>query len=130
MGLFSSKNKLTEAQRKWNLMWDLWAAGNAAAPYAQLMEYDSEVNNGGHEQYFYNVAHCADLKESVAQCLNVLPEPLRTNLQRSYDAFTSREDICDETYEKLFSECDNVFYDNEQLLLDILEDYANSLPLT
>ena len=29
----------------------------------------------------------------------------------------------------LFSECDNVFYDNEQLLLDILEDYANSLSL-
>lgn len=29
----------------------------------------------------------------------------------------------------LFSECGNLFYDNEQLLLDILENYANSMPL-
>lgn len=29
----------------------------------------------------------------------------------------------------LFSECGNLFYDNEQLLLDILAVYANSLSL-
>lgn len=56
MGLFDKlkkKDELPEKDRKWNKMWDLWAEGEAAAPYAQLMTYDSEVNNGGHSQYFF-----------------------------------------------------------------------------
>lgn len=39
---------MMESERKWNLMWDMWVAGNAESPYAELMEYESEVNNGGH----------------------------------------------------------------------------------
>ena len=49
------KGALTEAQLKWNKMWELWAEGKAGSPYAELMTYQSEVNNGGHSQYFSNV---------------------------------------------------------------------------
>lgn len=126
-GAFTTGKEQSEAERKWNRMWDLWVAGAAAAPYAQLMEYESEVNNGGHSQYFFNVANCGDLKAEVETILPVLPEPLRENLEKGYAAFASQDDICDDENDELFEECDQVFYANEQLLTRILEAYAATL---
>lgn len=128
-GLFRKEKELPEADRKWNKMWDLWAEGEAEAPYAQLMEYESEVNNGGHSQYFFNVANCGDLKAEADILLKTLPEPLLTNFQKAYEAFSGQEDICDDENDSLFEECDHVFYAQEQLLIDILKDYANCMML-
>lgn len=124
---FSKKRELSAEERKWNHIWDLWARGEADSPYAELMEYESEVNNGGHSQYFFNVANCGDLKGAVEKLLAVLPEPLRGNLERGYEAFAGQEDICDDDNDDLFEQCDDVFYANEQLLIDILKGYAGSL---
>lgn len=132
MGIFdklAKKEELPEADRKWNKMWDLWAEGEAVAPYAQLMTYDSEVNNGGHSQYFFNTANCGDLKAEVEAILPILPDVLRDNLQRGYDAFAAQEDIADDVNDDLFGECDDVFYENEQLLLDILQAHADEMKL-
>jgi len=93
------------------------------------MEYEGEVNNGGHSQYFFNVANCGDLKAEVEQLLTVLPNPLRDNLKRGYDAFAAQADIADDENEDLFEECDDVFYEHEALLIDILKTYADSLCL-
>lgn len=120
---------MTQSERKWNLMWDMWVAGNAESPYAELMEYESEVNNGGHSQYFFNVANCGDLKAAVEMLLPVLPEPLAENLRRGYEAFAAQEDICDDENDALFEECDTVFYSNGQLLADVLKIYAERLCL-
>ena len=53
MGVFRffEKNKAepTDEQKKWNKMWHLWAEGRADSPYAELMTYQSEINNGGHD---------------------------------------------------------------------------------
>lgn len=127
--MFQKNRKLTEEERKWNLMWDMWVQGDAASPYAELMEYESEVNNGGHSQYFFNVANCGDLNADIEKILMVLPEPLNENLKRAYDAFSGQEDICDDENEELFEECDEFFYENEKLLMDILKVYADSLSL-
>ena len=127
--MFNRTRELTEAERKWNLMWDMWVQEEAISPYAELMEYESEVNNGGHSQYFFNIANCGDLKSDVKKILAVLPEPLNENLKKAYDAFSGQEDICDDENEELFEECDGVFYENEKLLMDILKEYANSLSL-
>lgn len=120
---------MTEKDRKWNLMWDLWVAGKAASPYAELMEYESEVNNGGHSQFFFNAANCGYLKAQMEVILSALPEPLLANLKRGYDAFTAQDDIADDINDDLFSECDDVFYDNEGVLIEALEGYADSLSL-
>lgn len=45
------KNKNDE-QTKWDKMWELWAEEQAESPYAELMTYQSEIDNGGHDQYF------------------------------------------------------------------------------
>ena len=130
MGLFDKlkqKDELPEKDRKWNKMWDLWAEGQAASPYAQLMTYESEVNNGGHSQYFFNVANTGDLKAEAEAILSLLPEPLKGNFQRAYAAFATQEDIADDVNDDLFSACDDVFYANEQPLLDMIQQFANDL---
>lgn len=126
-GTYTTGKEENDAERKWNLMWDMWVAGEAKSPYAELMEYESEVNNGGHSQYFFNIANCGDLGEEVEKLLAVLPNPLYDNLKRGYAAFAAQEDICDDENEELFEECDDVFYENEQMLIDILKTYADSL---
>lgn len=122
------KAKLSESERKWNLMWDLWANGKVASPYAELMAYQAEVNNGGHSQYFFNTANCGDLGTSVDVLLEILPDPLRENLKWGYDAFSVMENISDDSNDELFNECDSVFYAHEQLVLDLLHGYADTLP--
>lgn len=132
MGLFDflkPKKELPEADRKWNLMWDLWTQGKVASPHAELMEYDSQVNNGGHSQYFFNTANCGDLKASVEVLFSILPEPLLENLKRSYEAFAAQKEIDDDVNDDLFEQCDDIFYENEQMLLNILRAYADQLSL-
>ncbi len=124
--LFKKKEALT-AEQKLNKLWDAWAEGKEASPYAQLMTYESEVGNGGHSQYFFNVANTGDLRAEVEAILPILPEPLKANLLRGYEAFSAQEDIADDANDDLFSECDDVFYEHEQVLIELLQSYANDM---
>ena len=93
------------------------------------MKYESEVNNGGHSQYFFNVANCGDLAADVDAVLAMLPEPLRESLARGYAAFSAQEDISDAANDELFEECDDVFYEHEQLIIDIIYEAAKNFTL-
>lgn len=129
LGRFWKKEELPVAEQKWNKMWGLWVAGKAESPYAELMAYESEVNNGGHSQYFFNAANCGDLKAAAETLLMSLPEPLLENFREAYEAFSAQEDICGNENDDQFDRCDDVFYEREQLLLDILKAYAGKLEL-
>ena len=130
MGLFDLfKKKELTTDEKLNRMWDLWAAGKLKDPCAKLMTYESEVDNGGHSQYFFNIANCGDLAAEVEAVLTMLPEPLRENLARGYAAFAAQDEIDDDVNDELFGECDDVFYEHEQHLIDILYDAAKSFTL-
>ena len=48
MGTTNEQDKLTK-------LWELWEAGKIDSPLAELMTYQAEINNGGHDQYFLNV---------------------------------------------------------------------------
>ena len=84
MGVFSffkkSKVALTGEQKKWNIMWDLWVEGRADSPYAELMTYQSEINNGGHDQYFFNIENSGNLQKEMA----VLKTGRTENLMRGF----------------------------------------------
>ncbi len=124
--LFRKKEPLAEEQ-KLNKLWDMWAEGRVEAPCAALMTYESEVNNGGHSQYFFNVANTGALKAEVEAVLSLLPEPLKGNLKRGYDAFAAQAEIDNDVNDDLFSECDDVFYEHEQPLIELIQGYANEL---
>lgn len=129
LNLFRKEKELPESDRKWNRMWDLWEEGKVPSPYAELMNYEGEVNNGGHSQYFFNTANCGNLEQEIRTVLAALPAPLYDNLKRAYDAFSSQEDICSDENDELFEQCDGVFYKNEGLLLNVLKAYAENISL-
>ena len=124
--IFKKKKKALTTDQKLNKMWELWAEDKLDLPCAKLMKYESEVNNGGHSQYFFNVANCGDLAAEVESVLSMLPEPLRENLARVYTAFSSQKDISDDINDELFEECDDVFYEHEQLIIDIIYEAAKN----
>ena len=124
--IFKKKKAALTTDQKLNMMWDLWAVNKLDLPCAKLMKYESEVNNGGHSQYFFNVANCGDLAVEVEAVLSMLPEPLRENLARGYAAFSEQDDISDDVNDELFEECDDVFYEHEQLIIDIIYETAKN----
>ena len=124
--IFKKKKAALTTDQKLDKMWDLWAINKLDLPCAKLMKYESEVNNGGHSQYFYNVANCTDLAVEVEAVLSMLPEPLRENLARGYAAFSEQDDISDDVNDELFEECDDVFYEHEQLIIDIIYETAKN----
>mgnify|MGYP003559179126 CR=1 FL=1 len=131
MGLFDifkkRKVELTEAQRKWNKMWELWSDEKTDSPYAQLMTYQSEVNNGGHDQYFTNIENTSDLQKEITVLATILSQKHQSNLQTAYRAYLALED--DENAEGVLEQCDTVFYENEDELNCILEKYAATIVL-
>lgn len=130
MGFFDIFKKKKEQPlttgQKVNKMWELWGEDKLDLPCAKLMKYESEVNNGGHSQYFFNVANCGDLAEEVEAVLSMLPDPLRENLARGYAAFSEQDDISDDVNDGVFEECDDVFYEHEQDIIDIIYEAAKN----
>ena len=134
MGVFGffkkRKSELSREQKKWNKMWDLWAENRADTPYAEVMTYQSEVNNGGHDQYFLNVEQTGDLQVEISILENVLSEELRSNLLTAYDAYQMLADKeSDEEWEAILEGCDNVFFKNEEEINRILKEYASKIEL-
>ena len=134
MGLFDifkkKKVELTEEQLKWNKMWELWTEEKTKSPYTELMTYQSEINNGGHSQYFCNVDNVSDLKKEMSALEEILTPLLRENLQKEYKAeliLEEKED--DEKAEEILEHCDDVFYENEEQINHILQEYANTLEI-
>ena len=127
--IFKKKKAVPTTDQKLNKMWDLWADDKLDLPCAKLMRYESEVNNGGHSQYFFNVANGGDLAVEVEAVLSMLPEPLRENLARGYAAFTEQDDVSDDINDELFEECDDVFYEHEQLIIDLIYEAAKSFAM-
>ena len=134
VGLFDifkkKKVELTEEQLKWNKMWELWTEENVESPYSEIMTYQSEINNGGHGQYFCNVENVSDLQKEMSALEEILTSPLRENLQKAYKAYqVLEENDDDEEAEEILDQCDTVFYENEKQINRILQEYANKLKI-
>lgn len=131
MGLFKlfrkKKAELSEKQIKWNRMWELWTNGQTESPYTELMNYQGEINNGGHCQYFTNVENTGDLQKEMSALEGVLSAELKNNLQKAYNAYlTLEEKDGDEVSEEILKECDGKFFENEEEINRILEKYAEN----
>lgn len=135
MGLFDflkrKKNvALPEEQRKWNKMWELWASGKANFPYAELMTYQSEINNGGHGQYFTNVENTGNLQKELSALEQILSEKSVANLKKAHTAYLAlKENDDDEKAEEILEQCDAVFYENEEEINRALEEYSLTIEL-
>ena len=121
---------LSIEEQKRNKMWQLWAEDKAESPYAELMTYQAEVNNGGHDQYFFNVSNTGDLEEEMSALMQILPETHRRNLEKAYEAFLTLENNeDDESAVEVLNNCDSVFWENEAAINQVLEKYASTIEL-
>lgn len=129
--LFKRKNKnsaLTEAETQWNKMWDLWADGKIPSPYNEFMTYQSEVNNGGHSQYFVNTENNGDLNAEMSALAEFLPVELMENLKTAYNAHLLLEaDENNNEAETAMEKCDDVFFEREEEINSILESFCKTL---
>lgn len=114
---------------KWNKMWNLWANGEMESPYAELMEYLNGVNNGGHHCHLDNVNGNSDLKEYVSALSEILPEPLKSNILLAYNTYSKNPDDVSDEDEEVLSNCDSVYYKNEEMVNDILKNRASKIEL-
>ena len=129
---FLKKKKvvLTDEQKKFNKMWDLWEREQVDSPYLELMTYYSEINNGGHYQYFTNIENRCDLKKELSNLEMILSKKMKSNLQKSYKAYLKlKEKEDDEEIEEIIENCDNIFYENEEEINKILKEYAFKIEL-
>lgn len=126
--LFKKKKEQPIEELQWNKMWELWAEEKALSPYAELMTYQSEINNGGHMQFFDNVSNTSDLPKTVLLLDTVLHGVLKENLEKAYAAYCNA-DKDDETLDELLDECDDIFYENESEIEKLLREYANTIQL-
>ncbi|MBQ9913954.1 MAG: DUF4375 domain-containing protein [Clostridia bacterium] len=129
MGLFDilrkKKTELTDEQLRWNKMWDLWTEGETQSPYTELMTYQSEINNGGHDQYFLNIGNTGDLQKEMSALGQLLSSELKENLRKAYEAYIAlEENEEDEKAAEILEKCDNAFYENEEEINNILEEYS------
>lgn len=122
--LAKKKPKLTEKELQWNKMWELWTKGYADSPYSELMTYQSEVNNGGHAQYFDNVSNTSDLQSEMLLLKTILPQKINEILKKAYAAYLSLEKNDDEKAEEVLERCDALFYEKEDEINQILKEYA------
>ena len=121
---------LNENEVKWNKMWDLWVEKQVDSPYAELMTYQSEIDNGGHSQYFTNVENVSNLQNEMSILETILPIELNDNLQKAYNAYMKlEENEYDEKYEEIIEQCDDIFYENEEKINSLLEEYAAKIEL-
>lgn len=118
--------KSTEEQ--WNNMWDLWAEEKIDSPYRELMTYHGEINNGGHDQYFTNIANSGELNKEISALKSILPSKHYYNLEKAYKAFLALEkNEDDENAQKTIEECDDMFYENEEEINRILEEHSSHI---
>ena len=124
------KVELTEEQLKWNKMWELWTEERVKSPYAELINYQSEINNGGYSQYFWNVENVSGLQKEMSELQIILTPILRENLKKAYKAYLIlEENEEDEKAEEILEQCDDIFYENEEQINHLLEQYANELEI-
>lgn len=130
MGLFDifkkKKPELTQEQLKWNKMWDLWVENEADSPYAELMTYQSEVNNGGHAQYFCNIEDKVDVEKEMSVLEQVLSPKMSANLKKAYKAYLEEDDG---KSEEILEKFDDLFYENDEEINRVLEEYASKITL-
>ena len=130
--LFRKKRKKQPIEEiQWNKMWDLWVEEKASSPYAELMTYVSEVNNGGHMQFFDNVSNTSDLPQEISALYTILDGILKQNIETAYNAYLEYEGNEDQEdkLDEILDECDNVFYENESKIEQILKGYAATIEL-
>ncbi|MBQ3020609.1 MAG: DUF4375 domain-containing protein [Bacilli bacterium] len=125
------KLKQEKEIEKWNKMWELYGDGKIESPYKELMYYQEEIFNGGHAQYFFNLQNKNTIRRHLNQLKIILPKYFYVNLENAYNICILQDESDDtndiEKLEELLMKSDGFFYDNEEVIENILKDYSMTI---
>lgn len=132
--LFGKKDG-DDKNSKWNAMWEMWDAGEIDSPYNELLTYDSEIQNGGHLQFFLNRALRNENIFSVMSALReTLPAGHADNVAKAYrqycmlDIDTENDaEVMQALQDDPLAVFDRYYDEHEEELLDVLEAYAETI---
>ena len=127
--LFKKKEPMTDEQLKLEYLWELWRLEKVPEPYNTLMTYYKEIKKEGHTRFFINIAFCGEVEKAVEKIGSLLPPVLCENLKTAYSHYVILVNEENEETENKISECDKVFDENEQLILDMIQEYADTLEI-
>lgn len=127
--IFKKKKELPLEAQQWNKMWNLWTEDKIESPYKELMTYQSEVNNGGHSQYFCNIESNNDARSEINKVKKLLSKDLQENIEKAYKAYQKLEEVEDIESEEILEECDNLYYEKESEINDILEEFSSKIEI-
>lgn len=131
MCIFRSKEQpeLTESQKKWNRLWDNYSAGKLAETYPLVFlicDYYSGVSGEGHSGWFFNTENTYGqdaLQTTISALKEILPADMSENLSHAYDSLGS------ENEDNICKKADEFFYEHEQKVTVVLQNYADNLSL-
>ena len=130
MGLFDifrKKEPMTDEQLKWEYLWGKWRLEEVPEPYNTIMTYYKEIKKEGHTRFFLNIAFCGEVEKAVNKIGDLLPPVLCENLKTAYSHYVILVNEENEETEQKIRDCDTVFDENEKLILDIIQEYADTL---
>lgn len=119
------ERSLTDEERKWRKMWDMWRDEKIETPYAELMTYYNAVDSGGHFQYFENIRVKKHIKKNISTLSNIMSVELLQNLKNAYNTFLASPQIDEEC----FKEYDDIFFENIEEIIHILEEFSLNIEL-
>ncbi len=125
--IFKKKEPMTDEQLKLEYLWEQWRLEEVPEPYNTLMTYYKEIKKEGHTRFFLNIAFCGEVEKAVEKIGSLLPDILCENLKTAYSHYVILVNEENEETEQKIRECDTFFDENEQLLLDMIQEYADTL---
>mgnify|MGYP003465057854 CR=1 FL=1 len=125
--IFKKKEPMTDEQLKWEYLWEKWQLEEVPEPYNTIMTYYKEIKKEGHTRFFINIAFCGEVEKAVEKIGSLLPPVLCENLKTAYSHYVILVNEENEETESKIRECDTFFDENEQLILDIIQEYADTL---
>ena len=136
--LFKKQYQLSEEELKWNKMWDKWTEEELEQPLSSLLTYVSEIQNGGHLQFFSNLEEYGNnqLKNTLRELKKILPSEHYDNLNKAYKCYqkldfkpVTSEDYCDVAIEEPLKEFDDFYYEYEEEITSIMKEYSLKIEL-
>ena len=125
--IFKKKEPVTDEQLKWEYLWEKWRLEEVPEPYNTIMTYYKEIKKEGHTRFFLNIAFCGEVEKAVNKIGDLLPPVLCENLKTAYSHYVVLVNEENEETEQKIRDCDTVFDENEKLILDIIQEYADTL---
>ena len=125
--IFKKKEPVTDEQLKWEYLWEKWRLEEVPEPYNTIMTYYKEIKKEGHTRFFLNIAFCGEVEKAVNKIGDLLPPVLCENLKTAYSHYVILVNEENEETEQKIRDCDSVFDENEKLILDIIQEYADTL---